>query len=342
MSTERLLDGASACARRAGGPTHLGRRGSALLAVLWLSAALAAIGLALSSTVRGELDRVGTAADGLRSYYLACGAIERAAVEVLWSVQTPDKRLIPRASPSIDYHFPSGDVHVQFIPEAAKLNVNTAPVEELYRLIGALGLPPGQAEEVTAAIDDYRRSSPEGSPLDQYYLGLKSSFRARHASLEEIEELLLVKGVTPEIFYGGYVPASEGGGGLVARPGLIDCLSVYGAKDRIDANAAQPAVLAAVGVAPGDVSAILQRRQQGPTTDDKQPGDYLGSLSSGSSRLRVEGNSIVTIKATARLRLLNGQLSDLRRTVGAQVKYMPPGYDSLIHILRWYDTAWSN
>jgi len=28
--------------------------------------------------------------------------------------------------------------------------------------------------------------------------------------------------------------------------------------------------------------------------------------------------------------------------VGAQVKYMPPGYDSLIHILRWYDTAWSN
>jgi hypothetical protein len=24
------------------------------------------------------------------------------------------------------------------------------------------------------------------------------------------------------------------------------------------------------------------------------------------------------------------------------VKYMPVGYDSPIHILRWYDTAWSN
>ena len=29
-------------------------------------------------------------------------------------------------------------------------------------------------------------------------------------------------------------------------------------------------------------------------------------------------------------------------SVGAMVKYMPKGYDSPIHILRWYDTAWSN
>jgi hypothetical protein len=66
------------------------------------------------------------------------------------------------------------------------------------------------------------------------------------------------------------------------------------------------------------------------------------SAGPGSNRLRVEGHSMVTVRATARLRLANGQLSDLRRTVGALVKYMPVGYDSPIHILRWYDTAWSN
>jgi len=58
--------------------------------------------------------------------------------------------------------------------------------------------------------------------------------------------------------------------------------------------------------------------------------------------LRLEGHSIVTIRATARVRLPNGQLSDLKRSVAAVVKYMPKGYDSWIHILRWYDTAWSN
>jgi len=55
----------------------------------------------------------------------------------------------------------------------------------------------------------------------------------------------------------------------------------------------------------------------------------------------VEGNSIVTMRATARLRLPNGQLSDLKRTVAAQVKYMRAGQDPPVHILRWYDTAWS-
>jgi len=43
-------------------------RGGALLAVLWLSAALAAIAFSLANTVRGETERASTAVDGLRSY----------------------------------------------------------------------------------------------------------------------------------------------------------------------------------------------------------------------------------------------------------------------------------
>jgi hypothetical protein len=58
--------------------------------------------------------------------------------------------------------------------------------------------------------------------------------------------------------------------------------------------------------------------------------------------LRLGGNSILTIRATARVRLANGQLSDMQRTVAAQVKYMPSSYPTPIHILRWYDTTWSN
>src|SRR5467141_3136067 len=66
---------------RGRGPAPQSERGSALLAVLWLTAALAAISLTLATTVRGETERMATAEDGLRAYYLATGAIERA---VLW------------------------------------------------------------------------------------------------------------------------------------------------------------------------------------------------------------------------------------------------------------------
>src|SRR5437879_8039148 len=63
--------------------------GSALLAVLWLSLALSAIAFSLASTVQGETERTATAVDGLRSYYLATGAIERAILYIKWGKSFP-------------------------------------------------------------------------------------------------------------------------------------------------------------------------------------------------------------------------------------------------------------
>ena len=59
-------------------------------------------------------------------------------------------------------------------------------------------------------------------------------------------------------------------------------------------------------------------------------------------RFVAEGNSMLTIRATAQVRLPNGGFSDVKRTVAAMIKYMPPGYDSPIHVLRWYDTSFSD
>ncbi len=317
-------------------------RGSALLAVLWLSAALAAIAFSLSTTVLSETDRTSTAVDGLRCYYLAAGAIQRCSLELLWAVNNPNQRRIPRGATAVDYVFPSGNVRVEIVPETARLNVNFIAVPDLNRLLAALGVDPDRAREIAAAIDDWRRPSLVNSPFDSYYLSLTPSFRARHTSLQEIEELLLVKGVTPDLFYGTYVPSPNGEGPrLTARGGLVDCLSVYGARDQVDANTAAPAVLAAVGLTPYAISALVERRRVAPLTA-QQLFPFLQSIDAPLGRLRVEGNSIATLRATARLRLENGQLGDLKRTVAAQVKFMPIGTDPPIHILRWYDMAWSN
>ena len=116
--------------RRAGLPAFPRRkpaRGSALLMVLWISAALAAVAFSLANTVRGETDRTSTQLDEVRGYYLAGGAIDRAAVELLWSVSAQGERKIKQGSAWVDYTFPTGAAHVEFIPETAKLNVNTVP-----------------------------------------------------------------------------------------------------------------------------------------------------------------------------------------------------------------------
>jgi len=137
--------------------------------------------------------------------------------------------------------------------------------------------------------------------------------------------------MTTDLYYGSY--ESDAGGRLYHSGGLNECVSVYGTTNNFEINTAHPAVLASLGLSPEQVRALVERRRVQPF----RPGDDLGS-----GRLRIGGNSIFTVRATARLRLQNGQYSDLRRTVAALVKFMPSGYDATYHILRWYDNAWRN
>src|ERR1035441_5548000 len=178
-------------------PSPRPTRGSALLMVLWISAALAAISFSLANTVRGETERASTVLDEVRGYYLATGAVDRAAVELLWIVSMQGERKIKEGAAWVDYTFPTGVAHVELIPETAKLDVNNVPPDQLMRLVTALGVEPGQAMQVTQGIVARRGGggaalSPSPGP----------SFPGPAASLKEVEELLSVPGIIPAIFYG--------------------------------------------------------------------------------------------------------------------------------------------
>jgi hypothetical protein len=270
--------------------------------VLWLSAALSAIAFAMSMTVRGETERTATAVDDLRSYYLATSGVEKVAMELLWSAYG-NPQLIPKDAPFIDYTFPSGVTHVEIIPEANKLDINRASVDQLFNLMSAMGVDPGRASGIAGGIVGWR--SPGGTP----------SFQSPHASFEEIEELMAVNGVTPDIFYGTWAPpngADPSQATLVRRPGMIDYLTVYGPLGGSD----------------------VQKVVQNLNSQSPAPSNF--------TNLMMQGNAVFTFRSTARLRLQNGQLSDLRRTVGAEVKYVPQPAEVPYLVLRWYDTAWSN
>jgi general secretion pathway protein K len=317
------------------------RRGSALLAVLWLSVALGVIAFSLAATIRGETERAGATFDGVRAGYLAEGAVRRGILYVLWGPYNalPDgtSRYYTRGIPRIHMEFPTGAAQVDIVPERAKLNVNSSPPEDLLRLLLAMGTPPLQAQAITEAIVDWRTPAPPGAagPLDHYYLSLIPSFRARHASFEQIEELLLVRGMTPELFYGSYEADQQGR--LIPRGGLRDCLSVYGSAGAVDVNTAHTAVLAAVGVHPVAITAIMNRRAAMPFRTMEE----VAMSSGGAARLGIGGNSMYTVRAVARLRLQDGTLSETRRSVSALVKYLPPDHARPYDIIRWYENDWT-
>ena len=255
--------------------------------------------------------------------------MDRAAVELLWSVTFGGERKIKQGAAWVDYTFPEGVAHVELIPETAKLDVNFVPPDRLMRAGDGAGRGTGPG------LGDHERDRrPEdpgggGGRGGAFSLAPGSSFPAAGASFQEIEELLSVRGITPEVFYGTYVPAQgEPGPGqprLIRRSGLVECLSVFGSKGQVDANTADPAVLTALGMTPDVVQFLLRLRREAPLTQERL--DQLAPMLGPAAQfLRLEGNSIITMRATARVRLANGQLSDMKRTVAAQVKYMPPGY----------------
>jgi general secretion pathway protein K len=327
-------------------------RGAALLAVLWLAAGLSAIALTIANTVRGETERSSTEADGLKAYYLAAGAIDRMLLylEKAGSFRKPDKTaMIQEFTRVLALDFPTGVVIGEIIPETSKLDVNKANPRDLLNLLLALGEDPGQAEQTLAGILDWRGPSRGGSftVFDQYYLSLTPSFQARHASVQEIEELLLVRGVTPDLFYGSYTRDAQGQ--LVPHAGLRDCLSVYGSAGAFDVNTVEPAVMQAVGIPASVAAAIVALRKAAPIRNIGQLAPYRSS-GPGMGRLGMEHVAIdnplaVTLRATAQLKLSNGQLSDVRRTVSEMVMFLDPDSELLkpgqppYHVMRWYENA---
>ena len=309
--------------------------------MLWLSAGLAAIALSVSANVRSETDRVSTAGEGLRASYLASGALERGILWVMWGnlgltysatdglprFWSPNMRRLPM-------RFPSGDALVEVIPENSKLNINTADPEDLYRVVFAVSGDPVRARQIAEGIVDWRSPAAGPSIFDQYYFSLGPTFRARHASFVEIEELLLVEGMSPELFYGNYTTGPDGR--LYARGGLRDCLSPWGSLGPFDVKSASPALLEAMGATAEQTAALVARRQSEPFGVAQETGPLPARIAP------YNGFTIYTLRASARLRRPDGTYSEVVRTAAATIKlFDPTKAPRPMDILRWYDDAWS-
>ena len=323
--------------------TSNGNRGGALLTVLWLSAGLAAIAFSVSSSVRTETERVSTAAEGLRAAYLASGAVERGIQWIIWGGAYRNPGGSPRfwdRQSSLSMWFPSGAALVEMIPEASKLSLNRASPEDLYRVVLTVSGDPERSRQIVDGIVDWRSNLPAPTVFDQYYFTLNPTFRARHTSFQEIEELLLVRGMTPELFYGNYT--ADENGRLYARGGLRDCLSVWGSVGPFDLNTASPALMEAMGMPP-EMSAAIVARRQSQAFGSLQDAAAMGPLP---PRFAIGGGNILwTLRAAARLRRPDGSFSDVVRTAAATVQI--PHQTQIggplmpLQVLRWYEDAWS-
>ncbi len=111
-----------------------------------------------------------------------------------------------------------GRISVRIVDEERKFNVNRANLQLLELALGFVGADAGDSSIIANSILDWidRDDFPKigGGAESDYYLGLDPPYLAKNGPVDDITELLKIKGVTPELFFGGgYSVSGFRGGG---------------------------------------------------------------------------------------------------------------------------------
>lgn len=209
--------------RQSPSPYH--KSGAILFIALWTLVILVILGIGISNRAASEIGLAKYLNERTTALYLAKAAVNRATLE-LEKDETPAYDALYELQEKRKKTLGTGEFGFNLTDEESLLNINTASEE----LIGALaGLNPELAKDIFA------------SSLKPFLLK---------------EELLLIEGITPEIF-----------------AGFKDLITVYGAG-KVNINTAPSGVLEVLGLSDDLIEIILNYRKgedaQEATQDDRK------------------------------------------------------------------------
>jgi general secretion pathway protein K len=240
------------------------QKGIALLVVLWVLTILLVIVLSFSFLTRTETYSTLSFKEGSERKFLAEAGVERAIMELFYRMQNLGMQNIIEGSEvwKVDGTSYSGQIgdenySVRITDESGKIDINAitdANSDILRNLFKNLGVPENEVYTIVDSILDWK--DPDdllhlNGAEDDYYMSLPNPYKPKNANFDTLEELIMVKGMTPEILYG------KG-----EQKGLIDYLTVNSKRKQINLNAAPKEVLMAIpGMTSEIADAIINYRQ---------------------------------------------------------------------------------
>lgn len=249
------------------------KQGSILILTLWVLTFLTMLAIGVGSNVSGQLHLASHFQNRLKMYYLAKAGIERAIVEVE-ADRTPDydslnekwsnnEKVFKEASlgtgyVTVSYELESESQNVRepgeskvlygAMTENSRININKAPLQILQSVLeNAGGVETEKAADIANAIIDWRDRdvilSPGGAE-NEYYQELELPYPCKNGDFQVLEELLLVKGMTPQIF-----------------SKIAGVITIYGTTGAVNINTAEGRTLRALGLSEGIVRRLVRFRQ---------------------------------------------------------------------------------
>jgi general secretion pathway protein K len=309
----------------------------ALLAVMSAVSVMLLVAAAFSSSVQIETRTAIYRKESAQAYALAVGGVQAAILEIAYppaEEQKDKSRLWTRGQRLMRVPYAHGVALVEIVNETGKLDLNVADRKQLARLLEARGLERAQAAHLAIAIDHWR--SPPGSDdeefkaLDDYYRD--AGYRPTHDRYASVEEVLRVRGMSRDIFYGTADYSRQNG--FHYQYGVGQDLTIYSKSAQVNVNYASQAVLLSVPDVTNDLAeAIVDERQKKPfkSLDDLSQRLGVSLPDQALPFLSTDEGKTYSIDS---LGTVNG--SRVRRTVKAVVGIAPQGA-AQHRIVAWYD-----
>ncbi|HWR59012.1 MAG TPA: hypothetical protein VN328_09010 [Thermodesulfovibrionales bacterium] len=253
MNRRSIIKSSSYC-------SSVNQDGIALLLVLWVLTVLMVIVLSFSLTARTETYSTLSFREGVEKKFLAEAGLQRGISEIFYRRQNLNVEggdfWKTDGTPYSD-RLGEGEYSVRIIDESGKIDINMLNDSSgiiLKNLLINAGVGDDTANTIVDSVLDWKDKNEGMHRLngagDDYYASLPNPYKVKHADFDTVEELMLIKGVTPEILFG------SGKG-----KGIIDFLTVYSRVPTISIKAAPREVLVAVpGITPEIADAIISSR----------------------------------------------------------------------------------
>lgn len=283
------------------------KKGVALLVVLWVTVVLTILVNMFMVMVRTEAEGISNYKQETDTYYLARSGVYLAIQTLLKEASDEDPAAkVSNASGwkrdgrSRIVSMTKGSVTIRVMDESGKIGINQSQRPELVRVLWALGVKGVEKDTIADAILDWRDENNLhhlNGAEDDYYAALSPPYGAKDGPLDTVDELLWVKGVTPEIFFGSREIDET------STFGMTDVFTVYNDAKRVNINTASLGVLLSLpGVDAATAQRLIEARARGPIQNMADFAVAGGKLIPGISKyIRFNSRGIYSIEATGRL-----------------------------------------
>ena len=287
---------------------HNNQSGIALMVVLWVLVLLIALATEFAYSMKGEVNATKNFKEDIEAYHIAKAGINLAMAEILYPssfhalhkdyglVSGKLTSQVKKEKPEINttpYRIPlrrniqlgRGIINYTLEDENKKIPINRTTRDILVKVLTLAGVETGESKDIIADsildwIDANKNHRLNGAE-NEFYQNLIPPYFPKNAPIENIDELIKIRGINKSILYG-----------TDQHPGLNQFFTVYNVAT-VNPNTSSLEILSAIFSIP-QAKMILKKREKTGFYDNTKS-NYFKVTSTGKIKGSATNHTIVAV-----------------------------------------------